>query len=340
MNKETEATLRDQPLFIGGHPKSGTSLVRSLLDAHPQLVVYPEETAFFRRYLPRATNLDRAGQIALAEETLLHIFTWNQDAPPPSQEGFLDRDYSTISFEAVRQAMADLLGRHGLRHPGDILSAAVLAFGQVSGHWRPEARYWVEKSPYNEYYAGQIFAWWPAARMIHVVRDPRDNYVSYQRKHRSWQAEFFASNWRRSTQAAFDNQTKHGRERYLLLRYEDLVQTPEQALQQVCAFLEIENHPALTQPSRAGQDWEGNSMFAQTFQGISAAPAGRWTAALSSREATIIEWIARVQMEKAGYAPSATRHLGGILQANAWPLTRRINAALRRIQPHRENEDA
>jgi hypothetical protein len=44
--------LRDHPVFICGHPKAGTSLVRSILDSHPQLIVYPEETVFFRRYLP------------------------------------------------------------------------------------------------------------------------------------------------------------------------------------------------------------------------------------------------------------------------------------------------
>jgi len=39
--------LRDHPVFLGGHPKSGTSLLRALLDSHPQLVVYPEESGFF-----------------------------------------------------------------------------------------------------------------------------------------------------------------------------------------------------------------------------------------------------------------------------------------------------
>lgn len=340
MDRDMEAALRDKPVFIGGHPKSGTSLVRSLLDGHPQLVVYPEESVFFRRYLPRVNGLDHAGQLRLAEETLLHIFTWNNSAPPPSQAGFLDRDYSAIPFDRVRAAMTGLLERYGVRHPGDILSAAVLAYGEVSGHWQPTAQRWVEKSPYNEFYAPQIFAWWPEARVVHVLRDPRDNYASYRRKHSSWGAEFFASNWRRSTQAGFDNQAQFGENRYLLLRYEELVRTPEQALQQLCAFLDIENHPALTQPTRAGQDWEGNSMFAQVFKGISAAPTGRWTESLLAREAAMIEWIARPQMAAAGYALSANANLGGIARASLWPLTRRFNALLRRIRPLREEEDA
>ena len=48
------AVLRDSPIFICGHPKSGTSLLRSILDSHPEIIVYPEETGFFRRYLPNS----------------------------------------------------------------------------------------------------------------------------------------------------------------------------------------------------------------------------------------------------------------------------------------------
>lgn len=48
--------LRDRPIFICGHPKSGTSLLRNLLDFHPQLVVYPEESRFFRQFLPLAKD--------------------------------------------------------------------------------------------------------------------------------------------------------------------------------------------------------------------------------------------------------------------------------------------
>ena len=53
---KTMSELRDSPVFIAGHPRSGTSLLRSVLDSHPELVAYPEETSFFRRYLPKAAG--------------------------------------------------------------------------------------------------------------------------------------------------------------------------------------------------------------------------------------------------------------------------------------------
>ncbi|MGE5223096.1 MAG: sulfotransferase, partial [Omnitrophica WOR_2 bacterium] len=66
--------LRDRPVFICGHPKSGTSLLRSLLDSHPQVIVYPEETSFFRRYLPAAKGLSLDEKIELEDRLLIHIF--------------------------------------------------------------------------------------------------------------------------------------------------------------------------------------------------------------------------------------------------------------------------
>jgi hypothetical protein len=323
------AELRDSPVFICGHPKAGTSLLRAIFDSHPQLVVYPEETVFFRRFLPRSKDLDLQGLLALAEETLIHIFRWRRDKPDASQSGFPDRDYSTISYDQVNRAMRRLAGER-CRHAGDILSAAVLAYGQVSDLATPSTRAWVEKSPYNEYYAEQIFAWWPGALCIHILRDPRDNYVSYRRKHPDWRAEFFAANWRRSTRAGQVNQQRFGSQRYHMLRYEDLVQSPEVTLSKLAAFLGIEWDPSLADPTRAGEQWAGNSMFADQFRGISAAPVARWHEKLSLEDAAVIEQMAGQQMEIYGYA----REIAGAAalvargRALAWPLRRRLSRLL------------
>ncbi len=276
--------------------------MRSLLDAHPQLVVYPEESGFFRRFLPASRGMSLEAKFKLADERLIHIFTWNATNPPPSQAGFPGRDYSRVPFEAVQQAMRQRLAEKGYRHDGDILSAAVLAFGQVSGHLSQATSRWVEKTPYNERYAGQIFAWWPQARCIHLLRDPRDNFVSYHRKHPEWSAEVFAYSWIGSTRMGIKNEARYGPRRYWLLRYEDLTQKPAEILRELCFFLEIEDHPSLRVPTRGGDAWQGNSMFAERFNQISSAPLDRWKAELSADEAGVITFLARAEMKRFGYA--------------------------------------
>lgn len=320
---------RDRPVFLCGHPKSGTSLLRALLDGHPQLVVYPEETLFFRRFLPRAQGKDRQSLLSLAEETLIHIFRWNIEAPPLSQEGFPDRDYSAIPFERVREEMNRLLEER-FSHMGDVLSAAVLAYGLVAGQYQDRTRAWVEKSPYNEFYAHQIFAWWPQGRCIHIVRDPRDTFVSYRRKHPEWDAEFLGANWQRSARAGFANQRRYGAERYLLLRYEDLIQTPQEVLRHLAAFLEIDWDVVMVSPTRAGLPWAGNSMFSERFQAISQAPLGRWKTALEPAEARAIEAMAFPTMHRLGYPCPSLRGLNGIAR-RAYALTWRLRRHLHRF---------
>lgn len=316
--------LRSRPVFICGHPKSGTSLLRSMLDGHPHLIVYPEETLFFRRYLKQAAGKTAAEQITLAEELLLHIFTWNTSNPPPSQAGYLDRDYSMFSYDAVRDAMREFLNEYPPTHEGDILAAAVLAFGEASDHVIPETGWWVEKSPYNEFYGAEIFTMWPQAKCIHIVRDPRDNYVSYQRKHKDWDALFFGANWNRSTEAGIDHADQYGSERYLNLRYEDLTMYPQETIDKICAFLDIPDDPVLAQPIRAGAGWAGNSMFADRFQAISAAPIGRWKDSLSTMDAAVIEIKSQKLMQVYQYEANSPKTFSAYWKVMTWPISQRI----------------
>jgi hypothetical protein len=274
-----------------------------VLDSHPELVAYPEETSFFRRYLPKARDKSLSEKLSLSDQYLTHIFEWNPANPPAHQAGFPDRDYTHIPLGDVRQSQRMLVTEQ-FRHDGDMLSAVILAFGQVSGKITPATHLWVEKTPYNEHYAAQIFTWWPAARIVHIVRDPRDNFASYRRKHADWSPEAFALNWARSTLAGIENLKKYDEEHYWILRYEDLVRFPEANLAHLCKFLQISDDPSLRRPARGGRQWGGNSMFADQFTAISAAPVGRWKETLKPDEISALEVVAGEGMRRMGYTLS------------------------------------
>lgn len=297
------AAFRNSPIFICGHPKSGTSLLRSVLDSHPEIIVYPEETGFFRRYLPNAEGKPLGKKLELADRYLIHIFEWNQAHPPEHQAGFPDRDYSSIPFSKVREELRKQVAEQ-YQHEGDMLSAAMAAFGMVTGQVSSLTKYWLEKTPYNERFARQIFQWWPDARCIHVVRDPRDNYVSYRRKHPDWSAGFFAQSWEASTRLGLRNVKEFGAEHYWLVTYEEFVQKPEEMLTRFRTFLDISDHEALRQPTRDGREWKGNSMWSDQFNQISSAPVGRWKETLKPEETASIQGIARYGMNAIGYNQS------------------------------------
>ena len=305
----TSGDLAQSGTFICGHPKSGTSLLMTLLDSHPQLIVYPEETGFFRRFASRSEGMPLDDQVRLAEDLILHIFQWNQENPPESQRGFPDRDYSGIHYEAVKQCYHAFVERLGASF-ASILPAAVLAYGSATGQLGDETLRWVEKTPYNEYFADQIFAFWPQARCIHILRDPRDNYASYRRKHPDWTPEAFARSWLESTSCGWRNAQMYGQDRYLLLRYEDLVTAPEDALARIIEFLGIRDDPILRRPTRAGQPWGGNSMFGDRFAGVSTQPLGRYKEALDQSDLRRLEGALFPEMERLGYEPESRGRVG------------------------------
>lgn len=303
--------LRDRPVFICGHPKAGTTLLRNLLDSHPQLVVFPEETLFFRNYLRKAAGLDHDGLLELARRELVQMFNLETTELP-------DQDYSDIPYDRVVERLTARASQEGIRHPGDFLSAAVLAFGDVLGLQEDRVSWWVEKTPYNEQFAPQIFSWWPEARCIHIVRDPCDNFASYERKHAEWTPGFFSANWNRSTAAGFRNLRAFGPDRYLLMPYEHLVQQPEEKLAEICSFLGIDDHPTLRQPTKRGQLWRGNSMFDDRFNAISAAAVGRWQTVLNPYEAALIQLVTRKYRQALGYDQESPKSIRAMINAVYW----------------------
>ncbi len=295
---EASNRLHEHPVFICGHPKSGTSLLRALLDSHPQLLVYPDETFFFRGFLPEIRTLSPQEKVNLAQRYLLHFFTPLQaDESSEAEDTRLYEEYAQTC-----QAMQTVLDEQGYHHDGDLLSAAVIGYGRARHLITADVRRWVEKTPYNEHFATQIFNWWPQARCIHVVRDPRDNYAAYHRKHPRLNDAGFGWSWNASLARGLHNEKEFGSHRYLIIRYEDLILESEQTLAKIREFLEIGDHPTLRQPTYQGVLWQGNSMFNEKFGGISASPLGRWKTNLSPRQRILVETLCARGMKQMGYA--------------------------------------
>jgi hypothetical protein len=300
--------LRDSPIFICGHPKSGTTLVRAILDSHPQLVVYPDETFFFQGFTTNVANRTPDMKLSLGQRYLLHFFEAEGETP--------EQRFTT--YARTCEAMRVIIENNGCRHDGDLLSAAILAYGQNHGFLTPESRYWVEKTPYNEFFADDIYALWPEARCIHIVRDPRDNFTTYYKKHPDLAVERFALGWNASLKAGLRNLKRYGSQRYLILRYEDLTQDPEKQLSLIVNFLGIRDDKSLRLPSRAGVVWQGNSMFGDKFTGISNKPLDRWKQNLSPKDEYVIETLSGSLMKKQGYPYQGKLALGQYLHTIYW----------------------
>ncbi|MBV9992983.1 MAG: sulfotransferase [Alphaproteobacteria bacterium] len=198
--------------FIVGVGRSGTTLLRLMLDAHPALAI-PGETLFLQDLIKRGAAPDSFVDIVTASET------WPNMA---------------MRREALERAVAGAAS----------LSEAIRAFYRLYTEHRGKAR-WGDKTPYYRVYMKDIARLLPEAHFIHVIRDGRDSALSYQGL---WfgpgddfekQARFWSE--------AVRNAQAMGRElaRYTEIRYEALVAEPERTLRGLCAQLALDFDPAM-----------------------------------------------------------------------------------------------
>jgi hypothetical protein len=161
---------------------------------------------------------------------------------------------------------------------------------------------WGDKSLHSELHAEQIFAEFPDARFIHIVRDPRDRYASERRKFSSNEASATAR-WLGSVSAAQRNQQRYP-ERYMVVRYEDLASKPEETVRWVCDFIGEPYVSEMLQMRGAPEHLEqgGDSSFEHIEPGeISTRSIGRFPNVISGKEIAFIQMIAGRQMADFAY---------------------------------------
>jgi len=203
------------PLIVLGVRRSGTTLLRVMLDRSTMLAV-PDESYFVPQLASRHRRpIDRA---AFLED--------------------LRRVRRLLDFGISADDVAPRI-RDGMT-PGAAIAAVFETVAAAEGKER-----WGDKTPLYMQYLGVLDRLFPDALYVHLVRDGRDAALSYLAvppgiMTEPWghprDARGFACLWRTEVEDARALGARLGPERYLELRYEDLVARPDAALQQVCAF--------------------------------------------------------------------------------------------------------
>ena len=291
-------------LFVGGCPKSGTTLLLALLDGHPELVVLPEETHYFeqgKKY--RALRDYQAKLHHLLTRSDLRLLDRGRVELPRAACGPDIRDYHGFDHGLFMQLAGSFVNQPGM-NDSLLLSETIRAYVIARGYnWRDCVR-WVEKTPGNVPYMDDLFGLFPEAKLIQVVRDPRAVFASRQQRlinryggHAK--AHRLVREWNESSRQ-ITRLRKHPAN-CLVIRYEDLVQNSRAVLEEVCRFSGIQFLPVLLEPTRAGRQWQGNSTFYTEFNGIDAHPIEKWKDELTEDEIWWIEMHCAEGMALAGY---------------------------------------
>jgi hypothetical protein len=179
----------ERPIFIVGCQRSGTTLLRLMLDSHPRISCGPESGLLSDLAGLHGRNAGYLRNYGLPDE-------------------YWDAKFAQF-FDSIKTEYA-------------------LSNGKAR---------WADKTPKYALSLDYILRLFPTCQIIHMVRDGRDVVASHRDKWGYWSAIKATVKWPRYVDAARSGGAKLGSERYIEVRYEDLVRAPESTMRTLLEFL-------------------------------------------------------------------------------------------------------
>ena len=290
--------------FVAGQAKSGTTLLVALLDSHPDLLVLPEETAYFPTVLTKYGPRGRRAQFDyLTKQSLSNVLFGG-----PCKWG--KRNYASFPHEKFLETFEGA-AFDSANAQEDLLVLMVKAYAATLGRPLDTIQRWVEKTPANRNHIPAILTRFPCAKILVTMRDPRAILAAQialekTRKTGRFSTYYVIAHWRVAARLA--KRVRDGDSPGLVVPYEQLVCEPASMMEKVCAYLEINFDPeTVLTPTKMGQFWSGNSAARINFSQISSEPVTRWQRELSEDEIGWVEWHCRDLMPEFGYEPKLHR---------------------------------
>jgi hypothetical protein len=266
-------------------PRSGTKLLRGLLNQHPRVRIPDFETEF-----------------------LPFLVSWVDTHGRPEDERSFAQLHSELQrapYFVYRNARVGPLLANEWR---SWCAGRFHAAGLFEGIVRYETRIargsgviWGDKSPGYITRLELIRQHFPQSRVVHLVRDVRDYCASIRK---AWKKDVrrAAHRWGQDVLSAHRHCAAEST-RCIEVRYEDLLHSPARALERVCVFLGVPFSETLTQLERAVE----NIGDAKGRAEIVSANTNKYQAALSQRELASIEALGWTAMRELGYEPQFAR---------------------------------
>jgi len=284
-------TKNDQPFFVIGYSRSGTTLLRLMLNAHPDLYV-PKESQVFQ-FVPRI-----AGSLVRDNNDLTRIIKWMKAEPNFTEKFPISR------FEEFAQTRLPL--------PLPVLFQALYRIS-AADIGKPHAR-WGHKKPEDWPFTYKLMEWYPEAQFIHIVRKPHDSVASMETHlsqnlrlrsvvptyiHAAWK-------WRECQRAQRIIAPRLGKNRYFRVHYEDLVHDPRTILAKLCEFLKLpgDNIDEMLSYTKFTSDtriYESGAHMEQTRRSVTAASVGRGEIVLPQKYQADIDFICGREMSALSY---------------------------------------
>ena len=288
--------------FVVGVNRSGTTLLRMMLDAHPGLTI-PPETHFIPEVIRRANH----------ENTRRRLIRSITKHPRWGDFGLDEADLRARAKQ-VRPLTA---------------AGAIRCFYELYAAQQGKSR-WGDKTPRYMRAMPRIARALPEVRFVHLIRDGRDVALSQRERVIGGETVTMAAmadRWQRRIIAAREGAAEIKDDVYLEIRYEDLVSDTEATLRRICEFIELDFDPAMLDYHRNASarlaemnrdlDNADNGIIrtatnrlaahALTTEPPTTDRSGRWRAEMTATERDDFERVAGALLSELGYELAANR---------------------------------
>ncbi len=273
-------------VFIVGEQRSGSNLLRLILDQSSELVA-PHPPHILQRLMPLVHlygDLEEERAFSRLVEDVCRLVETN---PVPWDGVMLDREEARArcrrnSLVAVYGAVLDLYAE------------------------THNARGWVCKSMQNIRWAEQLDDYFPYSKYVYLYRDPRDVALSFSKavigeKH----PYFIASQWAELQRLCLGERDRIGTERFHSVCYEELTRQPREVVAALCDFLCIEFDETMLSFHRS-REASRTAIASQLWQNLDQPIMGtntkKFQKEMSEQDIRIVESLTGDIMDRLGYS--------------------------------------
>lgn len=266
------------PIFIMGTQRSGTTLLRLILNAHSKIAI-PEEARFLtpllkKKYLKKNLTGDSLHRLVSYLSSNEQFKLWNYDSRP-----FL--------LELARKSEISL---------HELISTMFSSYCSAEGK-----TIWGDKSLFFSA-IDILVSLFPEARFIHIIRDGRDVFDSWRKMDPTKNnSAVIALDWSYKLHRIENSLKRIPSTHQMVIRYEDLISEPERITKAVCAFIGVEHEVSMLDFYKTSHHYIGDHHSNLIFNAIDNANRAKWHKNLTPGEIKAFTLLARHYLVKHDY---------------------------------------
>lgn len=275
------------PFFILCFPRSGSTFLASILNMHSNILMAPELKGLYSTFLKQYKyygDLKNEFNLKLLSADMKFVGGQIRHFKIKLNPDFLDENIS-ISNRNVK-SLIETFYKNILENSGK----------EQLGEQTPD------HTPYLE----SINNLFPNAKIIHLIRDGRDCSLSQIKRRKDYNIFKSAKLWNAYNELLLKF-GQNNKERYLCIKYEELIANPERTIKSICSFLNEPYISSMLDYQKGGFAISNVNMtedHSNLVKNVMKNNCNKWVTGFSSNELKIFESIAGKTLQKFGYTTS------------------------------------